>query len=116
MPSRRAPRPDVEKTSHLPDVKLSLRTEFNEYAGAVRPNALFQLRDIVDQEGGDLNIVANLNDLDLEQIDLDADAMREIGTIVDRSTTAADLAAAGRRAHKRLTSTLSTWPPPMSAH
>lgn len=39
----------VEKTSQLPDdAKLSLRTEFNQYTGAVRTHALFELRDIVD--------------------------------------------------------------------
>lgn len=40
-----------------------------------------------------------MNDLDLEQTDLDADAMRDIDTTVDRSTTAADLAAALTAGH-----------------
>lgn len=82
-----------------PGVRQELRTEFNQYTSLVRTTAAYELRDVLAQEGGEVSVVTNIDDLDLDKLDYDADAVREIDTLVDRSTHAADLAAALAAGH-----------------
>lgn len=90
----------ASSVAQLPDeLRNNLQSEFCRYSSRVRSHAAYELADILAEEGSDANLVMNASDLDLDQIDYDADAMREIDTIVDRSTTSADLAAALAAGH-----------------
>lgn len=90
---------NAENMSQLPDgVKHALRRQFNIYTTEVRRHAVQELHDLDGQQDGH-DAVMNVADLDLDQLDYDADALREIDTTFDRSTAAADLAAALNAGH-----------------